>query len=112
MDQTQAETMTLAHFQQFVGKIVESNYLLGYRGDDPAELYFDEPIKVRIVPTDVNSGLLHWNCEWLDPYYDVELIEGDIGELRSIYIDGPSINTKTDEVTWPGVTVPIPVISS
>jgi hypothetical protein len=42
---------------------------------DSVELYLATPAKCRVTGTAESNMIDHWNDEWLDPYWDLELIE-------------------------------------
>jgi hypothetical protein len=86
-------------FKAHLGKLLKVEYLCGYSDNDSADVACEAI--VRVVPTP-ETDILHWNDEWLDPYWDVELIEGDerARSLRSIWIDGPSHNALTGKREW------------
>ena len=99
MTREQAEKFALKHYSEHVGKFLLVDYVLGYVNDDTVDVACDPPVVVQVQQTGEHS-VLHWNDEWLDPYWDAVVVQGDAGGLTSVYIDGPSINTKTGEITW------------
>jgi hypothetical protein len=93
------EVQALQDFQRVVGKMFWAYDLHGYSGEDSIDVDLKgEPVLVRIDDTDVDS-ILHWNGEWLDPYWDVEVLTPvpEVPGLRSCWIHGHSYNTKTPE---------------
>lgn len=96
----EAETKALERYRSLVGKVVEIEWVQGYIGDDSGDFKCDPPAKVKIVETDKDS-ILHWNDEWLDPYYDVELVEPHpkLAEARSLWIYGESYNLISGEIS-------------
>src|SRR5437879_1356733 len=102
------EAHALAFHLAHVGRLLEVGYLCGYTEDDDSEDVACSAI-VRVSPVDGNThqDICHWNDEWLDPYWDVELISGDerAKSLRSIWIDGPSVNAITGVTQWKDVRV-------
>lgn len=101
----QLEQRALAAFREYEGRLVEVGYLCGYnQHDDSEDVACDPPIIVRIDRTNEQS-VLHWNDEWLDPYWDVTVVRGDARGLRSCWIDGPSVNAITGETEWKHIRV-------
>lgn len=87
-----------------VGVVLLAYWVNGYVGDtdEQRDVRFDPPIRVRVLPMRPNEGLLHYCDEFIDPYWDVEIVETQhpalpAGGLRSCWIFGRSINTKTGE---------------
>jgi hypothetical protein len=91
------ESISIADHTARVGKTVLTWKLNGYRDYDSVHFDFDAPVLVRVLPTDKGS-LTHWNDEWLDPYWEVEVI-GEIPEeargCSSYYLYGLSYNSET-----------------
>lgn len=83
-------------FAAALGRVFEVWELDGYIGNDSIMLVAqDEPFVVRVVHTSDDDVTRH-DYEWLDPYWNVELVEPHWdavvgGELvRSTWIYGPS----------------------
>ncbi len=77
-----------------VGTIIRVGYVMGYQDDGSHEFYAPagETIAVRVMPTD-DQSLTHWNDEFLDPYWDVELVDRPEfipAGADNFWIDGPS----------------------
>ena len=93
------EALALAEHAAAVGRYFKVTWITGYRGDDQIDQYLDEPLLVRVTKTNEDS-ILHWNDEWLDPYWDVEIIGAlpeDLKGGQSWWIDGPCHNRITGE---------------
>jgi hypothetical protein len=108
------EELALAEYREHAGKLLEVDYLCGYDEHDDS---VDAECRA-IVRVDQNqqphSGILHWNDEWLDQYWDVTVIRmlqpptcgvSINGEkrgvrLNSTWIYGPSHNVLTGERDW------------
>lgn len=90
---TELEEIALKEFSEYKGKILLATVLLGYENDDSKSWHVDPPILVRVLETD-KSSIFHWNDDWLDPYWDVELLEDrpEFKNASSFYVDGPSRN--------------------
>ena len=88
-DRAPLEEVALTEYNEQLGKLLEVNYICGYTGNDSGDWMCDPPIIVRLDATD-RSSILHWNDEWLDPYWDVTLISGTlpVEGIRSLWIDG------------------------
>lgn len=102
------EQDAIARHRRHVGKLIEVAYLCGYDNrDDSCDIACNPPAIVEVQPMRPEDGVIHWNDEWLDPYWDARLIYGpaQAWKLRSHWIDGPSVNAKTGEVEWPNVRV-------
>lgn len=106
------EELAVRFHAQHVGHLIRAAYLCGYdKHDDSVDYACNPPVVVRVLPMRPHEGILHWNDEWLDPYWDVEVVsgEGRALTLRSTWIDGPSINAETGEWEWKNVEVlPLP----
>ena len=85
--------------REHVGKILEVKHVQGYVNDDSVEANCNPPAKVRVLPCTHPEDLKHQVDEWLDPYWDVELVEPhpELEGVRSLWIYGISYNTKTGE---------------
>ena len=101
-----AEALVLQDYREHYGKLLRVSYLAGTdKNGDSIDKYVDGVLIVRLLDTNEDS-VLHWNDEWLDPYWDVEVIQGAelVVGINNPWIDGPSYNTKTGEREWKGVT--------
>lgn len=68
------ETQAMQEYVSLLGKVVEVRQLSGYVGEDSAD-FSCTGTKVRICTTD-RSDILRWmDDEWLDPVYNVEIVE-------------------------------------
>lgn len=91
--------------QEVLGRKLRVRWVYGYvEGTDDNRDYAGDFL-VRVLPTDAQS-LAHWNYPWLDPYWDVEVLDwGGMPPLRSTWISGHSYNVRTGEVTSTDITV-------
>lgn len=104
------EALAIRDYMEHRGRILLADQLHGYTdADDSNEWIFENPIRVRVEPTDIQS-ITHANDEWADPYWDVQIVghpprytvkssetnvvwretEKEDDTLRSIWIDGIS----------------------
>ena len=92
------ELLALQQYMDAVDTVIEAECVIGYRDHDSVEVYCWPPAKVRVVATtDIEHDIYHWNDNYLDPYWDVELVEPhpQLEGLRSLWIDGPSHIAET-----------------
>jgi hypothetical protein len=104
------EKRCLADHEEHVHKILLARFVIGYKGDNSVEIYLDQPARVRVLETsNAESDIFHWNDDWCDPYWDIELLEPhpQLEGVRSLWVDGPSRNIDGTEysVPKPGWTV-------
>jgi len=74
MTQEEAESLARADYARVLGTIIEVGELYGYVGDDSCEWFFDPPIRVLVTKT-ADDTVTRMCDEFIDPIYDVELIE-------------------------------------
>lgn len=76
---------------EHVGRVLRADWVNGYRGEHSAEVRCVPPALVRVLPTDADS-LARDTGDWLDPYWDVELVVPHpmLEGLRSLWIYGTS----------------------
>ena len=72
----QYEQLALQDHARHVGKVVMVRELTAYPGtsDDSQDFVFDPPLAVRVLPSS-SKEVIHWVDEWLDPYWDVEIVD-------------------------------------
>ena len=106
MNDPECEDIVVKEHDALVGKLIAAKTLTGYLGvsDEQVELFFKEPIIVRVCPMKAEDGVIHYTDDWIDPYWDVEIVDEKHSELpaaglRSCWVFGHSINTKTGERT-------------
>jgi hypothetical protein len=95
------EAQCLADFEMHKHKILLAKFVIGYRNDTSVEIYCTPPARVRLTDT-LEQDIAHWNDEWCDPYWDVELIEPHpaLEGVGSLWVDGIS-RSLTGEVGIP-----------
>ena len=98
----EAEAVIRDEFAQVMGRVILVKDLEGYVGDAESQsLTLTTPVAVRVTgPSKPQDGLYHYVDEWLDPYWDIKVLEPhpEIPEgFRSSYMYGHSINTDNGE---------------
>lgn len=101
-DQGVIESKAREDYRHYLGKIVLVNAISGFVGNDSVDIRLAPPAKVLIEATRLES-VLRWNDDWLDPYYEVRLIEEHpmLVGVRSLWIHGPCyhLNGKQTEAS-------------
>lgn len=59
---------------QMVGKTIFVRQFTAYYMDGSVDFSLEEPVKAKMLPTP-EMDILHWNDDWLDPYWDLEILE-------------------------------------
>ena len=96
----EAAVLAQADYAQVLGTVIEVDCLIGYSRDDQCTWYFDPPIRVLVTET-MDSDVVHTLDNFVDPYWDVKLVEellkpehrrdGDLpDDACSFYVDGTS----------------------
>ena len=94
--------------QRVVGRRFRVSMVFGYRGEDSVELFLDLPVMVRIEPTS-DADICRWcDAEWLDPCWNVEILETrpELVGLRSAWVYGGSFSMSGERDPFMGVPVP------
>ena len=96
----QAEALIVAEFAKVSGRVIYVDDLTGYINDsDQIDLRLKIPVAVRVTGPKDEGGLFHYVGEWLDPYWDIEIVDANHPEIpegfRSSYMYGHSVNTET-----------------
>lgn len=92
------EDQALEDYERARGRIVEVPYLSGYSGDMSVDVR--GPFLVWVDKTTENE-ILHWNDEWLDPYWNVRPVQPyeELKGLRSLWAFGKSYSLEGKQDT-------------
>lgn len=101
----QLEQLAASDFKAHAGKILLVRTVVGYNErDDSVDILCDPPARMRVRATCCDDDLRHWCGDWLDPYWDVDLIEPHpaLTDIRSTWVFGPSysIDGKMEPSDW------------
>lgn len=91
MTREELEKLAIDDYKQVLGRPIFVLELHGYRDGCSLDIGLDTPAKVKVVKTDEQS-ILHWNGDWLDPYWELELLKPHptLAGIRSLYMFGDS----------------------
>jgi hypothetical protein len=91
MTRSELESWVIEDYQKILGETIFVSDLTGYVDDNTVDFGLKKPAKVKVVKTSMDS-LLHWNDEWLDPYWELELVEPHpaLKGVRSLWMFGDS----------------------
>jgi hypothetical protein len=65
----------LEDYERVVGKTFFVKEFSAYVDSDSIDFSLEEPVKAKVVKTP-KMDVLHWNdSNWLDPYWDLEILE-------------------------------------
>jgi hypothetical protein len=68
------ELQALADAAVYEGATIRVSMIDGYSGNDHEQLELQPPVLARVVKTP-REDVLHWTDGFIDPYWDVELLE-------------------------------------
>lgn len=74
MTREEAIAKARADFASVVGTIIEVPSLCGYSGEDSCEWYYDDRIRVLVLPT-ADADVTRIQDNFVDPCWDVEVVE-------------------------------------
>lgn len=99
-----AEKSVVADHKAHEGKILLASMLTGYIGntDYQIDLAFNKPVRVRVEPA-IESDLIRVQDDWLDPVWNVTILDKDHPELpkeglRSCWLHGTSYNYENGDI--------------
>lgn len=80
-------------YKAALGRVVLVSHLTCYMGEDSVDLDVDPPARMRVIQTPV-SDLQHRVDQWLDPYWNLELLDyhPKLNGARSFWTFGKSYN--------------------
>ncbi len=86
-----SENHAIAEFRSVVGRTLRVQHINGYVGNDSVSWCLIVPLRVRVLPMS-REAILRWNGSWLDPFWDVEIIDPpeELQLLRGPSVDGTS----------------------
>jgi hypothetical protein len=94
---SEAESRAREDHRAFAGKLLEVEWIYSSgHGDFKCEL--GRPFLVRVLPLREGGDLENWNDEHLDPYWDVEVVDG-----QGIIGDQENGNLLSDPDFWPWI---------
>lgn len=99
MNQEEAKAKVLADYEAMLGKEIFVSELTGYKDDAQEDFILNPPVKCRVTKTN-RTDLLHDCDHWMDPYWNLELVEPDprLEGYTSLWMYGTSYNVTTGEV--------------
>jgi hypothetical protein len=97
------EKWALEDYKKVVGKTFFVQEFSAYVNSEfmpyeSVDFSLEEPVKAKVVGTS-EADVLHWNDEWLDPYWDLEILEipaamlaehPKLAKMASVYMFGDS----------------------
>ena len=81
-----------------LGTVIAPEWVYGYRQDDAVDIAACGKVQVRVIKT-APTDILHWSDDYLDPYWDVEVVSDPENILRgasSLWVHGPSYRVAED----------------
>ncbi len=89
------EAKAISDYRAVAGKTFLTSIISGYGGyadqpDDSDTFALDKPVVVRVRADMLDHGssredVLHWNDEWLDPIWEVDILSGLPGDKAGMY---------------------------
>lgn len=89
------ESRAVADYRAAAGKVFWTHVVTGYGAwpespDDSDTFRLDKPILVRVSATLMDhrssrEDVLHWNDEWLDPIWEVDILSGLPSHMVGMY---------------------------
>ena len=98
------ELESTEEYYSLIDHVILTGYLSGYYDDTDEEWcqQFVPPLAVRVLHTQ-EADRLNWHEEFLDPYWDVDVVDLSHPQLppvpvRGCWIDGTSYNGETGQI--------------
>lgn len=103
-----AEDEALADYEAALGTEIQVAEITGYRDDRSVDVRLDRPIRVRVTQSSFQHDVLHWNDDFLDPIWNVELVDRprELEGLSNFWVFGPSYRVVTPRIQTPTLTGP------
>lgn len=91
MTREELEKWAIEDYEKILGATIFVSGVTGYVDDNTVDFDLAKPAKMKVVETSRDS-ILHWNSEWLDPYWELELVEPhpELQGIRSLWMFGDS----------------------
>ncbi len=92
MTRDEAYAKARAEFAAALGTIVHPAYVYGFAGEDSTDALTDGTVALRVIATP-QEDLEHTVDGWLDPYWNLEVVEDPedlLAGMRSLWTHGPS----------------------
>lgn len=91
------EQAALKDYERHLWRVVVVKAILGHRDNESVDISLERPALVRVLPTDRES-VIRWMDEWLDPVWDVELVEShpELAGLESPWVYATSYSIGED----------------
>lgn len=108
----EAEQRAIEDYEQAKGKVFKVPYLMAWKESDTIEVHGD--FVVRVLATDIMDDILRWHDEYLDPVWEVEVLDGPpedmelLKDTRSHYIDATSYTVTGKVPPLSEAEVPVP----
>lgn len=99
------EQLAERHYQTLVGRTVLVRSINGFLGDEggSGDVHLNPPARVRIRETGSTERHGHWNGDYLDPIYDVEILDSRrvLRKLEGAWIYGPTWRSANENWETP-----------
>jgi hypothetical protein len=108
----EAEQRAVEDYEQAKGKVFKVPYLMAWRESDTIEVHGD--FVVRVLATDIEDDILRWHDQYLDPVWEVEVLDGPpedmelLKDTRSHYIDATSYTVTGKVPPLSEAELPVP----
>lgn len=91
MTREELEKWAIEDYEKILGATIFVSGVTGYVDDNTVDFDLAKPAKMKVVETSRDS-IIHWNSEWLDPYWELELVEPhpELQGIRSLWMFGDS----------------------